>query len=694
MTARDIKRQHRKQAERIANPHTQQWRKAVAILGKRGGRFAVIKQGSKQPTRKEWNKTENTIDAQQAYRHLADGDNITLACGTGEPLYLYAFDMDADADRAHESAHLAGGMYIYRPDAPHKAKFIFACPDLIPTRLRKKYGFDLLGLNSNGTHWSCVIAGTHSSGAPILWGGHNIPVLDAETVAAIFAEWTDGEELFAPERERRTDATYADADLARVADALKHVDPDDLDYNAWIGLIAAIHDAFDASDDALDVAVEWANGKPGEVEKKWGSFDREYTGREATLAGIFYRAKQAGWVDTWLQDRFKAYGLWIASPELIEALQQRIAAPSEDDPDRTRKLFRNPERARKLLDTIRQRCESRKSLSISPGYDWLVKESGISKGSIGAYLAGLYTGGFINLRVGNEGEASTIELVLHNLNSYTPTGEAVQVAKNWNIYREFRADEAFINSHAAYVQTHQRPALQPFGDNGLGALLALLDGPTSIQDAADLIGYSYGAMARTMRRLESRGVVEVTHGERNRKTYTLKEEWRAQLEADRPHMPTFGVTLFRRVDALKNRVAYLRKHGQDDRADKLEIEYRRLDDIASALRVRYCITAHKRPVTRHERKRDRIGALQRHGETMERRHKRTAYKAKQPGVSIFAADAEWGEGFNDWARMEYGAGWWIRRDPNGILASYEQYLLASATMPTMHWDGPQQAVAA
>lgn len=271
------------------------WSQVVNILAKRGGLFAVIKTGSKQPTRTGWNQTRNGLDGEQAKQHLKSGDNITLLCGTGN---LYAFDFDRAADRGHECAQLAGGLYIYRDNAPDKAKFIFSCPDPIPTRLKSKScGIDLLGINATGSHWSCVIAGTHSSGAPIVWGGHTLPVLAADTVASLWEEWTE-EELFPEERSHDPNPTYADADLMRVADALQYVDPDVMDYNEWIAIIAAVHDTFDGAADALDLVDRWAQGKPGEVEKKWRSFDRTFSGRSATLDGLFYRARMAGWPDT------------------------------------------------------------------------------------------------------------------------------------------------------------------------------------------------------------------------------------------------------------------------------------------------------------------------------------------------------------------------------------------------------------
>jgi DNA-binding PadR family transcriptional regulator len=658
---------------------TTHWHQAINILAKRGAGFIRIKRGSKLPKDLAWNQTANTLDAKEAKKNLAGGYNIGLAAGSGN---LYAFDFDRDAERGHECAQIAGGMYFFRKTALDKAKFVFQCDTPIPYRCRsEKHGIDLLALYANGTHSNCVFAGIHASGAAIEWGGHTIPVLPAETVAALWEEWT-GEELFAAEREeRQPDATYISADLARVADALGYVDPNDMDYNTWIGIIAAIHDAFDGSDDALDVAVNWADGKANEVERKWPTFDREYTGAPATLDGLFYRARRGGWPDTWLHERLAEYRVWLAGHDAIEALK---AAG-----------FRNAEQARKLLDTILQQCEERKSLRITPGYAYLQKKSTIALGGLGRYLSRLFAAGLVNLRLGEKGgNATVIELVFANVNSYTPDGETIHISKNWNIYREQRDSEAFINSHHAYSSTRTQATLPTLGANGLGALLALLDGPASIREAAEVVNYTYGVMAQALRRYVAHGLVNVSTGGRNRKIYSLKAEWRDILKANIPKLPTYAVQLVRHVDALKSRVKILDHKGETEKAEKVDAEYKRMAALLAKVKEAAGIIPFVRPprVDKDAERLDRLRHATRIGEQAEQRPKRRGYKPKRPEVSIFAADAEW-DSLNAWAQVEYGFGWWIRRDVNGILAAYERYLAAQDFVPTMHWAG-EMAVAA
>lgn len=69
-----------------------------------------------------------------------------------------------------------------------------------------------------------------------------------------------------------------------VAEALRKLDPWAMDYQRWISVLAALHDTF--GDSALPLAVQWAKGQPGEVERKWKTFGR-YSGRRATLATVF-----------------------------------------------------------------------------------------------------------------------------------------------------------------------------------------------------------------------------------------------------------------------------------------------------------------------------------------------------------------------------------------------------------------------
>lgn len=69
-----------------------------------------------------------------------------------------------------------------------------------------------------------------------------------------------------------------------VEQALRKLDPWKMDYPRWVSILAALHD--EIGDSALPLAVQWAQGKPGEVEKKWKTFGK-FGGRKATLATVF-----------------------------------------------------------------------------------------------------------------------------------------------------------------------------------------------------------------------------------------------------------------------------------------------------------------------------------------------------------------------------------------------------------------------
>lgn len=647
-------------------------RQAIGILAKRNARFVAIRHGSKLPRDKGWNKTENTLSAADALAHLATGGSVGHAAGTGN---VYWFDIDRDAERAYECPQLSGGFHIRRDNAPDKVKFAFTCDAVVPTRPRsQKHGFDLLGVNANGTHAQAVIAGMHPSGDPYRWGGHTVPHLHIDTVAALFEEWTDGEDLFPPAREpSELDPTYADADLARVADALRYVDPNAIDYNTWQGIIAALHDAY--GDAALDLAVEWADGQPGEVEDKWGSYDRAYSGKATTLATIFYLARKNGWVDTQLQDRLAAYRRWLASPEAIETLKAS---------------GRNPERARKLLDTILQRCETDRRLRIAPGYAWLAKESGISQARLGAYLARLFAAGLIELTPGQEAtrdapaQPTMIELVLHNRNA-SPIGSSIDiptvegsvpVVQNWNVYREFRSDELFINGHAVYNATHPKAELSPLGDNGLAALLVLLDGPLSIAEAAEETGHSYNATARTLRRYAQYGLVCVTTGYRNRKTFTLKEEWREILQANRPKTTTYGVMLFRHDKALASRIKHLQAYGHSERAAKLQAARDKLEPVIKQVIEEAGIIPYRPQRTdKQVERRRRLTRAYVVGERAEYRPKQEGqteadrWRRKEYAQGRMATASDW-PFFAAWAEATRGPGWWVHLDQTDVIGLY------------------------
>lgn len=69
-----------------------------------------------------------------------------------------------------------------------------------------------------------------------------------------------------PARTVQTPTAQAD-EWQKVQAALAKVDPYGMDYNRWIGIIAAMKREF--GDTALPSVVQWAKGKPGEVEREW-----------------------------------------------------------------------------------------------------------------------------------------------------------------------------------------------------------------------------------------------------------------------------------------------------------------------------------------------------------------------------------------------------------------------------------------
>ena len=78
-----------------------------------------------------------------------------------------------------------------------------------------------------------------------------------------------------------------------VADALKLIPAWGIDYDDWLQVLMGVHSAF--GEDGLGLVISWADGKPGEVEQKWRSFDGS---GGVTVATVFGIAKKFGWKRT------------------------------------------------------------------------------------------------------------------------------------------------------------------------------------------------------------------------------------------------------------------------------------------------------------------------------------------------------------------------------------------------------------
>lgn len=77
-------------------------------------------------------------------------------------------------------------------------------------------------------------------------------------------------------------------EIEKVKEALGRIDPWGIDYNQWIGVIAALKR--DLGEAALPVAESWAQGKPGEVQREWQRVNVNRS-NGMHLGTIFYMAR-------------------------------------------------------------------------------------------------------------------------------------------------------------------------------------------------------------------------------------------------------------------------------------------------------------------------------------------------------------------------------------------------------------------
>lgn len=69
--------------------------------------------------------------------------------------------------------------------------------------------------------------------------------------------------------------------------ALDKINPWDIDYKDWCAIVGAIK--YELGDSGLQVAINWADGKEGEIERMWRSLRRQ-AGSVATVGTIFHWA--------------------------------------------------------------------------------------------------------------------------------------------------------------------------------------------------------------------------------------------------------------------------------------------------------------------------------------------------------------------------------------------------------------------
>lgn len=115
-------------------------------------------------------------------------------------------------------------------------------------------------------------------------------VLPLDRLKEIIGQWQTSGAFVKRHHERAA----IPADQADVADALRCIPPCTIDYDDWLKVLMGIHNEFGSGGMAL--AESWAQGHPGEIERKWRSFSDEgnISGR-VTIASVFMLAQKHGW---------------------------------------------------------------------------------------------------------------------------------------------------------------------------------------------------------------------------------------------------------------------------------------------------------------------------------------------------------------------------------------------------------------
>ena len=121
------------------------------------------------------------------------------------------------------------------------------------------------------------------------WLGQELPV---EKLKAIISQYQASGQLA---KRIHTNKNYKPtADQQEVAAALKAIQPWSIEYNEWLKVLMAIHQAF--GDAGLALAAQWGDGAQGEVERKWKTFhDRGNPAGIVTLNTVFKMARERGW---------------------------------------------------------------------------------------------------------------------------------------------------------------------------------------------------------------------------------------------------------------------------------------------------------------------------------------------------------------------------------------------------------------
>lgn len=117
-------------------------------------------------------------------------------------------------------------------------------------------------------------------------------VLPLDTVKQIINQYQAVGNIVKKSHERKD--YQPTTDQQEVASALQKIPAMGIDYDEWVKILMAIHHAY--GDQGLPLAEQWAQGTPGEVQRKWRSFKSDGNGTgQVTLNTVFKMAIDNGW---------------------------------------------------------------------------------------------------------------------------------------------------------------------------------------------------------------------------------------------------------------------------------------------------------------------------------------------------------------------------------------------------------------
>lgn len=270
-------------------------------------------------------------------------------------------------------------------------------------------------------------------------------------------------------------------------------------------------------------------------------------------------------------------------------------------------------------------------------------------------------------------------------------------------------DEAFV-MYPRHLAVKMRPdaVILPYGLSAAALLVAAVlfeYGELTRSAICVLTGLSQYTVGKMLRRMDEMGLLVVWQGKPYR--YELHPNFEEVLGELRPLLPSYEITKRREWVRAEASITFVNRQlnapeapeprqeakllAKRDRAEARKVE---LAEAAATngvdITIKLAEHRESKEIVAHRAHLERLKTIYRHGERAEQRPKRRGYKPKRANASVFGAEIEWGE-LNAWGAMNYGPGWWLRRDINGILAAYERYLVDQDFVPTIHWDGPETA---